>query len=51
MYRRYREYRQRRRYRHRENRRRSAFMRPSVQIAIVLVAALIIYIILQSSAK
>jgi hypothetical protein len=51
MYRRYREYRQRRRSRNTEYRRRSALTRPSVQIAILLVAALIIYIILQSSAK
>ncbi|MBK9924339.1 MAG: hypothetical protein IPP66_03525 [Anaerolineales bacterium] len=32
-------------------RRRSVFMRPSVQITIVLVAALIIYVILQSAGK
>ena len=30
-------------------RRRTVFMRPSVQITILLVAALVIYIILQSS--
>lgn len=51
MYRRYREYRQRRHRRNTEYRRRSIWLRPSVQITIVLVAALVIYIILQSSAK
>ena len=34
-----------------EHRRRSVFMRPSVQITILLVTALVIYIILQSSAR
>jgi len=47
-------------YRNRERRRRrnpteyprrSVFMRPSVQITILLVTALVIYIILQSSAR
>jgi len=33
------------------SRRRSVFMRPSVQITILLVAALVIYIILQSAAR
>jgi hypothetical protein len=52
MYRRYREYRQRRHRRtNSEYRRRSIWTRPSVQITIVLVTALVIYIILQSSAK
>jgi hypothetical protein len=32
-------------------RRRTVFMKPSVQIAIVLVAALIVYIILQSAGR
>ena len=47
---RYREYRRRPR-RNTEYRRRSALMRPSVQITILIVAALIIYIILQSGGK
>jgi len=51
MYRRYREYRRRPRRRNAEYRRRSVMMRPGVQIAILLVAALIIYIILQSGGK
>lgn len=32
-------------------RRRSVFMRPSVQITILLVTALVIYLILQNSAR
>src|SRR5262245_39644505 len=51
MYRRYREYRQRRRHRNTEYRRRPMLMRPSVQIAILLIAALIIYLILQCGVK
>ena len=47
MYRRYRDYRQRRR-RNTERRPRSVLKRPSVQIAILLVVALVIYLILQS---
>lgn len=34
-----------------ENRRRSVFMRPSVQITILLITALVIYLILQNSAR
>jgi len=34
-----------------EYRRRSVFMRPSVQITILLVTALVIYLILQNSAR
>ena len=34
-----------------EYRRRSVFMRPSVQITILLITALVIYLILQSSAR
>lgn len=50
MYRRYREYRQRRHRRNSEyGYRRSFWTRPSTQITIVLVAALVIYIILQSA--
>lgn len=48
MYRRYREYRHRRRS---EYRPRSIRMRPSVQIGILLVAALIVFIILQSGGR
>jgi len=51
MYKRYREYRRRPRRRNNEYRRRSALMRPGVQIAILLFVALIIYIILQSAGK
>lgn len=47
MYRRYRERRQSRR-RNREYRPRSALMRPGVQIAILIIVALIVYIILQN---
>ncbi len=50
MYRRYKE----RRYRRRSNpeyRRRSVFMRPSVQITILLVAALVVFILLQSGGR
>jgi len=48
----YRRYRERRRRRNRpEYRRRSVLTRPSVQIAILLVAALIIFILLQSGAR
>jgi len=39
------------RRRNSDYRRRSALMRPSVQITIVLVAALVIFIILQSGGK
>ena len=46
MYRRYRE--RRRRRTPAEYRRRSVFTRPSVQIAILLITALVIYLILQS---
>lgn len=49
MYRRYRE--RRRRRNHTEYRRRTVFMRPSVQITIVLIAALIVFIILQSGGR
>jgi len=46
----YRRYRERRRRRNRpEYRRRSVLTRPSVQIAILLVAALIIFILLSSA--
>jgi len=53
MRRRYNEYRTRRKHRRRSitPRRRSVMMRPSVQIAILLVTALIIYIMLQSAGK
>jgi len=51
MYRRYREYRRRPRRHNTENRRRSVMMRPGVQIAILFVAGLIIYIILQSGGR
>jgi hypothetical protein len=47
MYRRYRDYRQRRR-RSTNRRPRSILKRPGVQIAILIIVALIIYIILQS---
>jgi len=47
MYRRYRERRQYRR-RNREYRPRSIMMRPGVQLAVLIVVALIIYIILQN---
>ena len=47
MYRRYRDYRQRRR-RNTERRPRSILKRPGVQIAILIIVALIIYLILQS---
>jgi len=47
---RYREYRRRPR-RNTEYRRRSPLMRPGVQITILIVAALVIYIILQSGGK
>ena len=48
MYRRYRDYRQRRR-RHTERRPRSIMKRPGVQIAILIIVALVIYLLLQSS--
>ena len=48
MYRRYRDYRQRRR-RNTDRRPRSVLKRPGVQISILIIVALIIYIILQSS--
>lgn len=41
----------RRRRRDPEYRRRTVFMRPSVQITIVLVAALVIFLILQSGGR
>jgi len=47
MYRRYRDYRQRRR-RTTNRRPRSILKRPGVQIAILIVVALVIYLILQS---
>jgi cell division septal protein FtsQ len=48
----YRRYRERRRRRNRtEYRRRSVLTRPAVQIAILLVTALIIFILLQSGAR
>jgi len=50
MYRRYREYHQRRR-RNTERRPRSILKRPGVQIAILLVVALIIYLILQNGGR
>jgi len=49
MYRRYKERRQRRRTR--EYRPRSVMTRPSVQIGILLVTALIVYILLQSAGR
>lgn len=54
MYRRYKERRQRRRTREnhtREYRRRSVMTRPSVQIGILLLTALIVYILLQSAGR
>ncbi len=50
MYRRYRDYRQRRRQHRREYRPRSIWLRPSVQLTIVAIAALIVYVLLQSAA-
>jgi len=48
----YKRYRERRRHRSRtEPRRRTGLMRPSVQITILLVAALVIFIILQSGGR
>jgi len=47
----YRRYRERRRRNRPEYRRRSVLTRPSVQITILLVAALIIFILLQSGAR
>jgi len=47
----YRRYRERRRRNRTEYRRRSVLTRPSVQITILLVAALIIFILLQSGAR
>ena len=41
----------RRRKRSTSNRRRSVFMRPGVQITILLVAALIVFILLQSGGR
>lgn len=49
MYRRYREHRRRRN--RREYRHRSVLMRPSVQITILLIAALVIFVILQSAGR
>ena len=49
MYRRYRE--RRRRRGPAEYRRRSIFMRPQMQIAILLITALVIYLILQSAGR
>ncbi|HLF75524.1 MAG TPA: hypothetical protein VI524_14300 [Anaerolineales bacterium] len=49
MYRRYREYRRRRP--RTEYRRRTLLTRPSVQITILLIAALVILIILQSGGR
>jgi len=49
MYRRYKEHRRRRT--NTEYRRRTVFMRPSVQITILLVAALVVFIILQSGGR
>jgi cell division septal protein FtsQ len=46
-----RSYTSRRRRRDTEYRRRSVFMRPSVQITIILVAALVIFILLQSGGR
>jgi len=40
-----------RRRRKTSTRRRSVFMRPSVQIAILLVAALIVFVLLQSGGR
>ena len=48
MYRRYRERRHRRRSEHRP---RSLMMRPGVQIAIILVVALIVFVLLQSGGR
>ena len=48
MYRRYRDYRQRRR-RNTQRRPRSIMKRPGVQIAILIIVALVIYLLLQSS--
>lgn len=50
MYRRYRE-RRRRPRRNRTAYRRSVLTRPSVQIAILLVAAFVIFVLLQSAAR
>jgi len=50
MYRRYREYRRRPR-RNGETRRRSIMTHPGVQIGILIIAALVIYIILQSGGR
>ena len=47
----YRNRERRRRRNSTEYRRRSVFMRPSVQITILLVTALVIYLILQNSAR
>lgn len=41
----------RRRTRDTDHRRRSVFMRPSVQLTIILVAALVIFLILQSGGR
>lgn len=49
MYRRYKE--RRRRRSPNEYRRRSVFMRPPVQISILLITALVIYLILQSGGR
>jgi uncharacterized membrane protein YccC len=46
-----RDYRRRPRRNNTEHRRRSALMRPGVQIAILIVVGLIIYIILQSGGQ
>lgn len=51
MYRRYRSYREHRRRRNPEYRRRSVLTRPSVQIMILLVVALVIFILLQSGGR
>jgi hypothetical protein len=51
MYRRDRDNRRRPRRNNNEQRRRSVMMRPGVQITILIFAALIIYIILQSGGK
>jgi hypothetical protein len=47
----YRKYRERRHRRRTERRPRSLMMRPGVQIAIILVAALIVFLLLQSGGR
>jgi hypothetical protein len=51
MRRRYNEYRSTRRRRNRDHKPRSMMMRPGVQLALLAIAALIVYVILQSGGK